>query len=76
MRFHFPDPHMTGSYGYFSTLDQFWNSFELDTKWAQGFYTKDGEDDTGLRGFKQFVKFFAAKKKGKTKKVVWFEPQP
>ncbi len=76
MRFHYPEPHMTGSYGYFCSLGQFWTAFELDAKWAQGFYTEDGEDDTGLGGFKEFVKFYAAKKKGERKKCVWFEPQP
>ena len=66
---------MKGKYGYFGTLDDFWSAFYSDAKLAQGFYTEDGADETGLRGFQEFVRFFSNKKKGKSKKCVWFEPQ-
>ena len=74
MWFQFPQPHSLGTHGYFPTLEDFWRAFADKPQWAAGFYTADGQDETGMQGFKDTVAELA--EKISTKQCVWFEVLP
>ncbi len=74
MKFRFPDFHMTSSYGVFASVNMFWKTFNSDDAWASGFYSKDGIDNSGREGFKEFV--LKDSKKHPHSKCLWFRPQP
>jgi len=74
MKFNFPESHMTSEYGCFDSLDLFWEAFNSNDTWASEFYTKDGLDDSGREGFKNFV--LEQSKTHPNAKCLWFRPQP
>ena len=73
MTFLYPSSDMTEEYGYFESVENFWDKFDGDEDWASGFYSTGGHKGPGREEFKTFV--LQDSQNHKDSKCLWFRPQ-